>query len=412
MPRQPRQRLAVVADDRLFGQVARRHHERHARPRRAAARAAASSPRARQPADCAAPPRTPAARPRAGPRGRSAAPPTSGAPLRRSTDRRSPGRRASPATITANGFSSRCFRSRRRRTASSEVASHASWNPPIPLRATMSPSRSARAASAIGSAVEERTRRRRRAGPGAARRPDRRWAARGSGGPPPCRTRAGTIAHIANAAIVVAGRSYGAERTMVKRGPQFGAVRERIVIAPIGRVVDLGEAIGAGREVRRDRDVRIGRRGARDDREPGRRSSNAIGSASMSIDDGGRGARGVVSQPLDERVERAGGAEGFDRHAGGVVPHAAGHRRGLRHAIDPRPEADALHGALHPDAAPGCESRRRRGDCRQSRGKIRTVTHSEWQAQCHASAPASARKHRHTGRIRIGCRISGSGGGD
>jgi hypothetical protein len=55
--------------------------------------------------------------------------------------------------ITANGFSSRRFRFRSARTASSFVASTASWKPPSPRTATIDPARIAAAAVPIGSSV-------------------------------------------------------------------------------------------------------------------------------------------------------------------------------------------------------------------------------------------------------------------
>ena len=148
-------------------------------------------------------------------------------------------------------------------------------------------------------------------------------------------------------------------RTVVRRGAHDGearaavrAVRERIVVAPIRHVVNLGEALGADREIWRDRDAPVRDHDARHDREVVG-VFERDGLRVHAIDNGRRGPGGVVSQPLDKRIERARRAEGFDRHARGVIPHAPGHRCGLRHAVDPRPEAHALHGALHPDAASG-----------------------------------------------------------
>ena len=54
--------------------------------------------------------------------------------------------------MTAKGFSSRRLRSRSRQTASELVASHARWNPPSPLTATIFPSRRAAAAKATAPA--------------------------------------------------------------------------------------------------------------------------------------------------------------------------------------------------------------------------------------------------------------------
>ncbi len=58
---------------------------------------------------------------------------------------------ASSGTITASGFASRPLRSLRRRTAASLLASHARWNPPTPLIATMRPEARSRRVSMSGS---------------------------------------------------------------------------------------------------------------------------------------------------------------------------------------------------------------------------------------------------------------------
>ncbi len=59
--------------------------------------------------------------------------------------------------MTANGLASRRLRSRSRPTAKLEVASHARWNPPIPLTATMRPARRLRAATRKGSSPSNQT---------------------------------------------------------------------------------------------------------------------------------------------------------------------------------------------------------------------------------------------------------------
>ena len=56
---------------------------------------------------------------------------------------------ARSGTITANGLSSRCLRSRSAAAAFSDVASTARWYPPSPLIARTWPSRSSAAAAAI-----------------------------------------------------------------------------------------------------------------------------------------------------------------------------------------------------------------------------------------------------------------------
>ena len=55
------------------------------------------------------------------------------------------------ATMTTKGFSSRCLRSRSRATATALRASHARWNPPSPLMATILPARSRSTAPATAS---------------------------------------------------------------------------------------------------------------------------------------------------------------------------------------------------------------------------------------------------------------------
>ena len=63
---------------------------------------------------------------------------------------------SSEGNMTANGFSSRCFRSRRRRTASSLRASTSNWKPPIPLTAKIFPFRICLAASPSAASARAR----------------------------------------------------------------------------------------------------------------------------------------------------------------------------------------------------------------------------------------------------------------
>src|SRR6476659_5906745 len=123
-------------------------------------------------------------------------------------------------TITAKGFSSRLFRRRRRATASGEVASQARWNPPSPLMATISPATRARAAQRNGSVPSSNSPSAESAwsrGPHSGQALGWAWNRRSAGSSYSARHRA----HIGKAAMVVAGRSYGTSRTIVKRGPQF-----------------------------------------------------------------------------------------------------------------------------------------------------------------------------------------------
>ena len=127
---------------------------------------------------------------------------------------------ARSGTMTASGFSSRCLRRRRRATDSDDVASHARWNPPRPLSATIIPARRALAAPAIGSSqssgspAESVAERR---GPQAGHAFGWAWKRRSSGSSYSRRH----AAHMGKRAIVVAGRSYGTFSAIVKRGPQL-----------------------------------------------------------------------------------------------------------------------------------------------------------------------------------------------
>ena len=108
--------------------------------------------------------------------------------------------------ITANGFSSRRFRCRSARTASSFVASTASWKPPSPRIAAIDPARIARVTAPIGSSVStgapspSRTDSR---GPQAGQAFGSAWKRRSRGSPYSFRH----AAHIGKAAIDVRSRS-------------------------------------------------------------------------------------------------------------------------------------------------------------------------------------------------------------
>ena len=126
---EPLERLVVARRHRLLREVARGHDERAARPRRAAGGAAACRRAGGRRAGCRARPRRRGRLPRAGAHEHDR--PLDARPAARSSrgvDERQRARASSTdRTITANGFSSRFLRSRRRRTAPREVASHARW---------------------------------------------------------------------------------------------------------------------------------------------------------------------------------------------------------------------------------------------------------------------------------------------
>ena len=182
--------------------------------------------------------------------------------------------------ISANGRSSRCLRDRSRATAASSSARQARWNPPTPLTATIAPERSAWAAP--------RSRRGRR---GASRR-----EAVGGGEPrrlPPPGVTSLTRGPHAGQAFGWAwkrrsrGSSYSAwhaahideaghrrPRPVVRHAGDdrearaaVRAVDERVAVPAIGRVEELARQRGAGGHVGGDRRVRAAfpraRRGSR-----------------------------------------------------------------------------------------------------------------------------------------------------
>ncbi len=109
------------------------------------------------------------------------------------------------ATITANGFSSRCLRSRRRATADALRASQARWKPPRPLMATMRPSRSSASVPAMASPAIARpcASTKASAGPQAGQALGSAWKRRSSGS----RYSRRHSAHCAKPAMLVCARS-------------------------------------------------------------------------------------------------------------------------------------------------------------------------------------------------------------
>ena len=160
---------------------------------------------------------------------------SSSALVRRRASASSSGRRV----ISANGLSSRCLRARSRATAASSAASHARCQPPRPLTATIAPLRSRSTASSSGSVSR---------GPQAAQQ-----------------TRLGVEAPVGR--VLVLAAAFGAERKARHRrrspvvrdraddreaGTTLRAVDERIAVPAVGRVVELAQAVVAGRGVRRN----------------------------------------------------------------------------------------------------------------------------------------------------------------
>ena len=150
-------------------------------------------------------------------------------------------------------------------------------------------------------------------------------------------------AHIANAAIVVSGRSYGTPRTIVNRGPQFGAVDERVAVAAVGGVEELFEAGVAHRAVGRHERVRRPAAGALEDAEAGRAAArDALVRDRLDR----RERRRLARQALEEALDRRRVALDLEHDAALVVADEAVEPERLGEAEDVRPEPDALDRAV------------------------------------------------------------------
>ena len=232
-------------------------------------------------------------------------------------------RRVSVRTITANGFSSRCLRSRSRAMASSDVASQASWKPPTPLTATIEP-------------VAERARRvaERIDTPAAACRPR---CDRSSRGPHTgqafgwaWKRRSDTVVVLALARRTHLKRRHRRRRPVVGRRvddrearPAVRAVRERVAKRRSAGSCTLGRGRpDTSRDPAESRRARSPAVAAGVDREVRPTASNAIGSAIQPLDRRRRRTRLVVPERArrtrrgDRRPER------LDGHACGVVADA------------------------------------------------------------------------------------------
>jgi hypothetical protein len=128
--------------------------------------------------------------------------------------------------------------------------------------------------------------------------------------------------------------------------PAVGAVDERIAVAAIGGVPQLGQAVGAGRGVGRDRRVLLAAGvAARDDLEAADPGRGELGRLDV-LDPGQR--RRLRAQPLEELVDRAPGSLHLEQDALAVVEHEAVELELVGQAVDVGPEADTLDGAGDP----------------------------------------------------------------
>ena len=245
---------------------------------------------------------------------RAARPTRGGASPRRRAARERAALRARSATITAKRLLLAPLPLAQPATAAEEVASHGEVETAQPLDGQDAvPRATAPAAVASGS----RRRARRPLGPAAeaaARTPGTRSAGRGSGGRQGSRTRAAVARTSGSGAMrglrAVVGH---VARRCVKRGPQFGAVGEGIAVAPVAGLADLAQALGAGREVGRDRDAPACRRAAlARSRRPAPARAGMTRAAASSHADGGRRLPPRRRRNASSALRRP---ERLDRHA-------------------------------------------------------------------------------------------------
>ena len=249
--------------------------------------------------------------------------------------------------ISANGLSVRCFRSRKRATASAFRASQARWKPPMPLIATIAPELISAAAASMASrrgsiglcppsGSSSQT-----FGPQTGQAFGWAWKRRLEG-----------IAILGEAVRAHLERRHARRGAVIRNRPKnrksrtaMGAIRERIAIAPVRRVADVGHAFGAGGGVGDD----AGRNGAtpaRHDAEIRWRFARQRRRFDQ-IDPGeGRGLRRERDFELDDDRRMP---ESVNEHTLAVVPDVASQAEAFREPPHRWAEAYALHEAAHPD---------------------------------------------------------------
>ena len=248
----------------------------------------------------------------------------------------------------------------------------------------------------------------RRGGRAVVRTTDRRSAAREIDGRPRRRTRAGTPDTSRTPPSSSPGRSYGVGADDGEARSAVGAVGERVAVAAVVR--DRGSRRGTRDTSRGPAESRRADpcRAPLDTIAKPRRRSNAMVSASSARRRRRRDAQLSCVRRSTKASSAAGGTEGFDGHARRCRSARGRNRVGLRHPVDPRPEADALHGARCMRMRRPCSgvSLVRASVCGW---KIRTaLTVPVARAVPRRAWAGSRRTDRFYGSVQAGCRISGS----
>ena len=165
------------------------------------------------------------------------------------------------------------------------------------------------------------------------------------------------IVVLAPAVIAQGEHAHGGVRPVVgdlfddgEAGAAVGAVGKGVAEAAVVRVADLGQAVGAGGDVRGDLGARRPAAVTRQDAEI--RGIRRLGRFDAHLDDA-RHRRRLGAEPAHELVHRRGRAGQVDVHALAVVGHGPLHPQAQGQAVDKGPEAHALDNAAHRDPA-GC----------------------------------------------------------
>ena len=334
-------------------------------------------------------------------------------------------RRARPArpaasrsgAISANGFSSRCLRARRVATAPRRRRRQARWKPPMPLTATIAPSRSA--------TPRRRPRRLRpvrvdepRRGPQSGHAFGWAWKRRSAGSSYSAWQRS----HIAKPAIVVSGRSYGHAAHDREARAAVRAVDERVAVAAVGGVEQLAQARLAGRRVGRDERVGGAPPRARRDREPGLAARRRRPPASTPVDDapaaaprpGSAGEQRVDGlrrrpRPRSRRRARRCGRSRRGRARPRAGTRTAGSRRPGRRPRRGTRDALAIRRAVIPAVACAARRARARRACGRPRktARSRPFGQSRVEAEQRGRPPPSKPIHTTNPKSRPGPRRGG-----
>ena len=135
-------------------------------------------------------------------------------------------------------------------------------------------------------------------------------------------------------------------------GPAVGAVDERVLVAPVGRVGQLAQAVGAGGGVGGHQGAAqpgLGVAGG-DDEFRFRRATRRDGGGGDPLDPGQRGR--VPFQPAQELADRGGRPLDLGEYPVEVVADQSGQAQAGRQGVDERAEADPLDHPLDPDRCP------------------------------------------------------------